>query len=429
MKIIYDTISKIVLVLTFTAAIGFQAQERVISMDEARNLALENNKKIKKAQQNIEAAKAARTAAEAGGKPTVDGSVGGYYFSKPLSNLIPEVLGTANLNVTQVLYAGGKVETGKKISSTAVDLQMAQKDLTKEEVKLSAETMYWQIVNAKEKIGLAKEYIKLLNQLHTNVKNSFDAGLTYKNDLLKVEVQQNEAQLNLKRAEDGLNIAKLNLAQVAGLSSSDFDVEDSVNGSFAGILTDNSQALPANRPELSILAKAVEINELQEKLLDGDRKPTVALSGIGFSSFGKNVNPINRKNDMQGFVGMLSVNIPIYDWGARKEKVKEQQYKTNAQKLEMEETKELLVLEVQNAVMQLNQSVKRIELAEKSLVQATENLRLNQDRYDAGTVVAEEVLKAQVLWQQAKSEILDAKAEYKINEAKYKKASGINGEL
>ncbi len=114
MKIIYDTISKIVLVLTFTAAIGFQAQERVISMDEARNLALENNKKIKKAQQNIEAAKAARTAAEAGGKPTVDGSVGGYYFSKPLSNLIPEVLGTANLNVTQVLYAGGKVETGKR---------------------------------------------------------------------------------------------------------------------------------------------------------------------------------------------------------------------------------------------------------------------------------------------------------------------------
>ena len=131
---------------------------------------------------------------------------------------------------------------------------------------------------------------------------------------------------------------------------------------------------------------------------------------------------------MQGFIGMLSVSIPIYDWGARKEKVKEQQYKTNAQKLEMEETSELLVLEVQNAVMQLNQSVKRIELAEKSLVQATENLRLNQDRYDAGTVLAEEVLKAQVLWQEAKSEILDAKAEYKINEAKYKKASGTNGE-
>jgi len=427
MKIIYDTISKIVLVLMFTAAVSFQAQQRVVTVDEVKNLALENNKKIKKAQQNIEAAKAARTAAEAGGKPTVDGSMGGYYFSKPLSNLIPEVLGSANVNVTQVLYAGGKVETGKKISSVAVDLQMAQKNLTKEEVKLSAETMYWQIVNAKEKIALAKEYIRLLDELHTNVKNSFDAGLTYKNDLLKIEVQQNEAQLNLKRAEDGLSIAKLNLAQIAGLPNSDFDVEDSVNGSFSSVLAD-SEVQPTNRPELSILAKAVEMNELQEKLLDGDRKPSVALSGIGFASFGKNVNPINMKNNMQGFVGMLSVNIPIYDWGARKEKVKEQQYKTNAQKLEMEETQELLVLEVQNAIMQLNQSVKRIELAEKSLVQATENLRLNQDRYDAGTVVAEEVLKAQVLWQEAKSEILDAKAEYKINEAKYKKASGVNGE-
>ncbi|MDQ1095898.1 MULTISPECIES: TolC family protein [Chryseobacterium] len=427
MKIIYDTISKIVMVLMFTAAIGSQAQERVVSVDEVKNLALQNNKKIKKAQQNIEAAKAARTAAETGGKPTLDGSAGGYYISKPLSNLVPEVIGSANLNATQVLYAGGKVETGKKISSAAVDLQMAQKDLTKEEVKLSAESMYWQIVNAKEKIALAKEYIKLLDQLHTNVKNSFDAGLTYKNDLLKIEVQQNEAQLNLKRAEDGLSITKLNLAQITGLPNSDFDVEDSVSGSFNGILADN-QVQPTNRPELSILAKAVEMNELQEKLLDGDRKPTVALSGIGFTSFGKNINPVNLKNNMQGFIGMLSVSIPIYDWGARKEKVKEQQYKTNAQKLEMEETSELLVLELQNAVMQLNQSVKRIELAEKSLVQATENLRLNQDRYDAGTVLAEEVLKAQVLWQEAKSEILDAKAEYKINEAKYKKASGTNVE-
>ncbi|KFE96961.1 TolC family protein [Chryseobacterium luteum] len=425
MKIIYDTISKIVVLLMFAGTVSLQAQERVVSVDEVKNLALENNKKIKKAQQSIEAAKAARTVAEAGGKPTVDGSVGGYYFSKPLSNIVPEVLGSANLNVTQVLYAGGKVETGKKLSSAAVDLQMAQKDLTKEEVKLAAETLYWQIVNAKEKILLAKEYSKLLDELHVNVKNSFDAGLTYKNDLLKVEVQQNEAQLNLKRAEDGLSIAKLNLAQIAGLSSPDFDVEDSVNGSFDGVL-DGGQLQPVNRPELSILAKAVEINELQEKLLDGDRKPTVSLSGIGFSSFGKNVDPIKMKNNMQGFVGMLSVSIPIYDWGARKEKVKEQQYKTSAQKLEMEETKELLVLEVQNAVMQLNQSLKRIELSEKSLNQATENLRLNQDRYNAGTVVAEEVLKAQVLWQQAKSEILDAKAEYKINEAKYKKAAGEN---
>ncbi|WP_295231386.1 TolC family protein [uncultured Chryseobacterium sp.] len=428
MKIIYDTISKIVLVLVLSAGVHFRAQETVVSVAEAKKLALENNKKIKRAQQNIEAAKAAQAAAEAGGKPTLDGSLGGYYFSKPLSALLPEVLGSASLTATQVLYAGGKVETGKKLSAAALDLQFAQKDLTGEEVKLAAETAYWQIVNAKEKTALAKEYIRLLDELHTNVKNAFDAGLTYKNDLLKIEVQQNEAQLNLKRAEDGLAMAKLNLAQITGITGSGFDVQDSVDGNFTDVLSDNTLR-PTHRPELSILAKAVEINELQEKLLDGDRKPTVALSGIGFSSFGKHVNPVNRKNEMLGFVGMLSVNIPIYDWGARKEKVKEQRYKTAAQKLEMEETNELLVLELQNAAMQLNQSLKRIELSEKSLVQATENLRLNQDRYDAGTVVAEEVLKAQVLWQQAKSEILDAKAEYKINEAKYKKAAGNNTDV
>ncbi|MEF9477828.1 TolC family protein [Chryseobacterium sp. 1B4] len=166
------------------------------------------------------------------------------------------------------------------------------------------------------------------------------------------------------------------------------------------------------------------MNEIQEKLLEGDRKPTVALSGYGFAGLGKHADPVNGKDLVKGFVGVLSVNIPIYDWGARKQKVKEQYYKTQAQKEELEETKEMLELEAQSAWLSLNQSVKKIELAEKSKKQAEENLRLNQDRFDAGTVIGEEVLKAQVLWQQANTDIIDAQTEYKINEAAYKKAIG-----
>ena len=81
-------------------------------------------------------------------------------------------------------------------------------------------------------------------------------------------------------------------------------------------------------------------------------------------------------------------------------------------------------MEEQNAWLQLNQSVKRINLAKKSLQQAEENLRLNQDRFDAETVVGNDVLEAQVLWQQAYANLIDANTEYKISEAKYKKTIG-----
>ncbi|TJZ53705.1 TolC family protein [Sphingobacterium olei] len=414
-----------IFLMLFLVLNGFKglAQEKKISLEEAKSMALQNNKKLRQAQKNIEAAQAASASANAGGKPTIDGSVTGLYLSDPLKALLPEYQASGMLSVSQVLYAGGKVQNAKKLSASAVDLQSAQKALTEDEVLLNVVKAYWQVVSAKEKNVLAKEYIRLLNALHTTLKNSFDAGLIYKNDLLKVDVQRNEADLNLTRAEDGLTMAKLNLAQITGQQNTDYDVNDDVSVAYT-LVSEADRSSIEKRPEVAMLNKAVEIQELQTELLKGNRRPTIGLSANGIAAFGKQINFGNGNNNLQAFVGLVSVNVPIFDWGGRKQKVKEQQFKTDAQRLELEETKELLGLEVKNAWLQLRQSVKRIELMERSLQQAMENLRLNQDRFNAGTVLGEDVLEAQVLWQQANSNLIDAKVEYRVNEVILKKAMG-----
>ena len=136
------------------------------------------------------------------------------------------------------------------------------------------------------------------------------------------------------------------------------------------------------------------------------------------------MNFTNGDDDLKTFAGLVSVQIPIFDWGGRKAKVREQQSKTESQRLELEETKELIRIEIQNAWLKLNQSHQKIGLTMKSLQQAEENLRLNENRFEAGTVIGEDVLEAQVLWQQAYSNLINAKAEYMINEAIYRKATG-----
>lgn len=399
------------------------AQEKNLSLEQVRALALEHNKRLQKAEKAVEAAKAAQRAAQTGGKPTLDGSAAGLYLSGPLNTLLPEFQASATLSATQVIYAGGKVQNAKKMAASTVDMQMAQQALAEDEVLLNVETAYWNIVNLKEKNVLARKYALLLAALHKNLKNSFDAGLTYKNDLLKVEVKINEAELNITKAEDGLEMAKLSLAQLTGLEGLGFDVQDTSNAQYS-LLPAADSSMISSRPEIAILTKAVELQDLQTKLQQGDQKPTVALSAYGITAFGNRINLKNGKNTMPFGVGLLSVNVPLVDWGRKKQKVREQQLKTEAQRLELEETKELVGLEIKNAWFLLNQSAKRIRLAVMSLQQAEENLRLNQDRLDAGTVVGEDVLEAQVLWQQAYSDLIDARAAYKINEAKYKKAVG-----
>jgi len=400
------------------------AQEKIITLEELKTMALENNNNIKRAQQNIEAAKAAKASVYASDKPSISANVMGLYVAKPLNTLLPEYSANASLGLTQVLYAGGKINNAKKATSSLVELQNSQKILTTSEVVLNAETAYWQIVSVNEKLVLAKEYNKLLKALLNDLNNSYNAGLIYKNDLLRVQVQVNESELNIIKANDGLTMAKLNLAQITGMKDTNFAVADKSSNDITIELLANISEVSEKRPEIQMLKKAVEAQESQKRILEGDRRPTVALSANGLYANGKKINFSDGSNDFTSFYGLVSVNIPILDWGNRKQKVKEQEFKTEAQKLDLIETKQLITLEIQNNYLILQQSIQRIELSKKSLQQAEENLKLNNDRFQAGTVIGKDVLEAQTLWQQAYSNTIDAKAEYKINEAKYKKAIG-----
>ncbi|MDH7912931.1 TolC family protein [Winogradskyella sp. SYSU M77433] len=420
----YKYTLSIVFLLVFTTFHQAIAQDRLLSLEEAKSLALSNNKKIKKADKTIEAAKAAKSSVYASDKPFVEASGMGVHVGDPLNTLLPEFFANASLGVTQVIYAGGKINTAKQMSSTAVDLYTSQKELTDSEVLLNVETTYWQIINVKSKVELANKYKALLTELLKDLTNSYNAGIIYKNDVLRVQVQLNQAELDLTKAKDGLKLLKLKMAQLTGMPNIDFLVKDTISNNVI-LLDEVSQSTAIdNRPEIKMLKKAVEIEELQSKILEADRKPTIGLNVSGIYANGKQINFTDGSNDLTSYYGLLNVNIPIFDWGSRKKKVKEQEFKVEAQKLELEETEELLSLQIQNAYLELQQAIQKVEITEKSLQQADENLRLNQDRFDVGTVTGKDVLEAQVLWQQAYSDVIDAKANYRINEANYKKAIG-----
>ncbi|GEQ86432.1 membrane protein [Patiriisocius marinistellae] len=403
---------------------SMHAQELILTLEQAKVLANDNNKNTKRAMRNIEAAKAAQASVYASDKPFVDASAMGIHVGDPLNVLLPENQATASVGVTQIIYAGGKINTAKKISNTAVELYTSQRELTQSEVLLDVETTYWQIINVNAKVDLANKYKELLAALLRDLSNSFDAGLIYKNDILQVQVQLNQAELDLITAKDNLSILKLKLAQLIGLENSNFEVSDFLDNSLMLSQKVNVDEAVAKRPEVKILNNAVEIEKLQSKVLDADRKPTVSFNVNGLYATGKQIDFTDTSNDFASYYGVLSVNIPVFDWGGRKQKVKEQQFKTEAKQLELEDTQELILIQIENAYLELQQAIKRVEITEESLEQADENLRLHQDRFDAGTVIGKDVLEAQVLWQKAYSEVIDAKAMSQISQANYNKVTG-----
>jgi len=420
---------KILIVVTLLAGNHAMAQTRVLSIEECRQMALEQNKKIKAAQYEIDAARAASKAVAANAYPAIDGSLMGVYLGKPLGGAlggaIPEYFGSAGVSVAQPIYAGGKIRLGKAAADQGINIKENQKALTSSEVLLNLEKAYWQVVQSNESIVLANKYHDMLLALHTELKNAFDAGLTYKNDLLRVAVSLNEAALNISRAEDGLVLSKLNLAQITGMPGQvNFTVADAVTGNFNELTTNDIMDAANNRPEIRLLKNILEAEELQKRMLKSELLPTIGVSASGMASAGKGINIDNGKDFMGTYYGIASVSIPIFDWGKRSARIKEQSCKIAAQQQQLEDIKELVNMEVQQTYLALNQSVKRINKSRLSLTQAEENLKLANDRFKAGTITGKDVQEAQAIWQQANSSIIDSKVEYRVNEAAYKKAIG-----
>lgn len=401
------------------------AQTPTYALEQCRQMALTQNKKIKAAQFQIEATRVARDASKLNDKPNIDASVMAIHAGKPLNQLLPSVLGSGSVMVAQPIYTGGQIKLGVEANNKALEISEGQKAITEAELLVSVESAYWQIVQVKEKIVLAQKYKEMLLQLQKELKNAVDAGLTYKNDLLRVEVNLNEADLNITKAQDGLILAKLNLAQIIGQSNQiDFHIADEVNTFNVELLSPKVTNTEELRPEIQVLNKVMELEHIKTSLIKAEHKPQLSFVFSGFASVGNKVNFSNGDSFLGSYLGLLNFSIPIYDWGKNAQKVKEQELKIQAKKWELEESKELINLQVQSAWIQLNQTLKKIDLSNLSIKQSEENLRLANDRYKAGTITGKDVLEAQVIWQQAYTSHIDAKVEYKVSLANYKRAIG-----
>lgn len=82
-------------------------------------------------------------------------------------------------------------------------------------------------------------------------------------------------------------------------------------------------------------------------------------------------------------------------------------------------------LQVEQATRNLSDALLLIKTAETGLVQNQENLRIMRDRFALNQSPLTDLLDAQSQWQQAESNLIEAKVQYKISEAEYLRAIGI----
>ena len=121
---------------------------------------------------------------------------------------------------------------------------------------------------------------------------------------------------------------------------------------------------------------------------------------------------------------LLSISIPIFNWGEGRNKINEAKLHTTIAQMQLEDTEQKMMLEATKALNELNEAQLEVVLTSKSVEQAEENMRLSKDRYTAGMETLADYMEAQTMWQNASSTHIVAKASLHLYKTKYLKTTG-----
>lgn len=333
---------------------------------------------------------------------------------------------TVGVMLEQPLYMGGKVRSAFRMASIGQELAGLNVRYNRVEVLTEADEAYWQYLRVKEQAKAAGKYLEVVTELVRNVTDAIQTGMAAQNDLLKAQVKQNEAELMVQKAANGVALSGMNLCRVIGVDlHSVLAVTDSLQtGMFPEVLATKDDITA--RPEYHMLEKQVELKEKQVALTRSDFLPQLGVAAT--YGYGDGVKLNGESDAIASFVAMASLKVPIYSWGEGRNKVKAMKAEEEMAKLKKEETAQLMQLEVAKTRFNVEDAATRVKLTRKSLTQAEENLQVSKNRFEVGMETITNYMEAQAQWQKAWSDWIDARAELRLSETYYLKATGRLGE-
>ena len=323
----------------------------------------------------------------------------------------------AGVQAVQPVFAGGQIINGNKLSQVGEDVSRLKMQLSENEVEKTAEQYFWQLASIQEKMKTIEAVEKLLNDIYKDVDVAVRAGVAMRNDLLQVQLRQNEIASQKLKVSNGLSLVRMLLSQYCGLRDTSFVISYQADvTSPVGSKQDHQQAL-LGTTEYQLLGKQVEAADLQKKIEVGKNLPTVAV-GAGY-----NYHNMLDKNHTFGMI-FATVKVPISDWWGGSHAIKRKKLEQQKALDQLTDNAELLKIRMQSAWNSVEESYQQLLLAERSIEQAEENLRLNRNYYNAGTSKMSDLLEAQMLYQQSCDKRTDAFADYQNKLLEYRQATG-----
>ena len=334
---------------------------------------------------------------------------------------------SAGIAVNQVIYDGGRSWNQIKQARTNLDIAKYNQRATKTQVIEKVIRSYYGLLQAQKLLDVSEKNLEMSLQQVSLVKKQFDLGVVKRTDLLKAEVAQGQARVDMLNKKTNLQNARRILFNDMGLQ--DFGQEiTAIEKEWQAPQIPSSaellRILKSQNPNLLISKSRIDLGNLSYQLIRGLRLPSFN-SNINYSANGQTSNELVDAFTNDWNLGInLSVSMPIYVGNSLS--LQQQQAALSKQQAEYSHTLLLNDLRVQAELIRetLSNYAEIIPLNQSVVASAEEDLKLVRERYSLGSATILEVLDAQVSLIRSNSNLINAIHDARVQEASLKAVLG-----
>lgn len=378
-----------------------------ITLDKAIELALSENPTIKIAEKEIELKEVSKTEAWQNLLPTVsiNGSVAyNIKVAEMKTSMGTFKMGTDDSNtwngalqVSLPLFAPAVYKT---MSLTKSDLELAVEKSRSSKIDLVEQVTkaYYQLMLAQDSYNVLNENYNLAETNFNIVNAMFEQGLVSEYDKISAEVQKNNAWPSVVSGKNAVELAKLQLKVLMGITA---NIDLVIDDSLENYETEMAQATDMeinleNNSSLRQIDLQGELLHRQRKLLKTSFLPTLALTGSYQYQSMSNTNwDILNYNWSNASSLTLSLSIPLYKasnfTSLKSNKI--QQYQLAETRIN---TERMLRMQAQSYIDNMTASAEQLESSKKAVELAEKGVQISQKRYDVGKGTILELTNSQV---------------------------------
>lgn len=311
---------------------------------------------------------------------------------------------TYSFSIKQLLFDFFGVSSLYESSRVASEVKRMETERTRNYVAFEFVRTFFTLLEAEKMVELAQKDVERFEGHLKDAESLFEEGLITKNDLLQAQVMLSDARQRLVNAKNSRKLIASSMNKMLGRPLTEELIVEEVKREIP-VLSD-----------LESYFEEAERDRIELKVVQRVKKQLDLLKRAKMSEFFPRIYAEGKysytKNKYQLYEGMWSLligtNVSIFEGGRRQAELRKVEVERMKLNVEEKRVRDEIRLEVEKFYLDALNAMERLKVAEGSIRQAEENLRIVKTKYKEGAGTATEVVDAITLFHLAETNYLRA---------------------